>query len=75
MPQTGFHRQCRPLDRRPGSAHRRDGAELAFDHRVQDVGRVPDVDAGISWAYALGFHRSKQPSRCHHLDFAAIIHK
>ena len=75
MPQAGFHRQCRPLDRRPGSAHGGDGRELSFNHRVQDICRIPNVDTGISWAYALRFHRDEQPSGCDLFEFAAAIHK
>ena len=75
VPQTRFHRQRRSLECRSGRAHRGHGGELPLDHRIQDVRGVPDVDAGISWAWAFRFHRAERQKRYLHLDFTALIHK
>ena len=36
---------------------------------------LPNIDAGISWAYALSFHHASNQLATICLDFAAIIHR
>src|SRR5262249_59736563 len=58
-PRLGGER--RALDRgthRPHGRHRR---ELTFDHRVENVGRIPDVDPGIARTGPLGLHALTYP--------------
>ena len=59
--QSALYRKSRSLDRRPRGSHGRDGGKLPFDHRLQNLGRFPDVDLGVARALAFSLritHRS-----------------
>ena len=57
--QACCHRCGHPLDRAERRANRRHGRHLAFDQRMENIVRFPEVDIRIARTGVLGFHGSR----------------
>jgi hypothetical protein len=56
--QALLDRQRGAFERRARGVHRGDRGELTLQHRIEDVGRTPQIDRRIARAWSFGLHLS-----------------